>query len=261
MSSEHIHQQLQDRIFTLEINRRDRKNALNQAAYIALIEGLDEAEINPDISVVLIKGQHDLFSSGNDIKDFLNRDPNQEPKGRAFLKRIARFRKPIVAAVGGDAIGIGTTLLLHCDFVLAADNARFQLSFVNLGLCPEGGSSYLLPLMAGSKLANELLLIGKPFNAEIAKNAGIVSSIWSADQVIEQALELSKELANKPLDALLTTKALLKKPFQSQLDQVIDDELTEFSRLLNTTPSKEIMSAFLEKRPPDRSTFKIIENK
>lgn len=260
MPSEHIHQQLQDRILILEINRRDRKNALNQAAYIALIEGLDEAEINPDISVVLIQGQHDLFSSGNDIKDFLNRDPSEEPKGRAFLKRIASFTKPIVAAVGGDAIGIGSTLLLHCDFVLATEDARFQLSFVNLGLCPEGGSSYLLPLIAGSKLANELLLIGKPFNAETAKNAGIVTSIWTADEVMDQALDLAKELANKPLDALLTTKALLKKPFQSQLNQVIDEELVEFSRLLNTAPAKEIMNAFLEKRPPDKSTYKIIKN-
>ena len=259
MPSEHIHQQIQDRILTLEINRRDRKNALNQAAYIALIEGLDEAEINPDISVVLIKGQHDLFSSGNDIKDFLNRDPNQEPKGRVFLKRIASFTKPIVAAVGGDAIGIGTTLLLHCDFVLATNHARFQLSFVNLGLCPEGGSSYLLPLMAGSKLANELLLNGKPFNAEIAKNAGIVTSVWSADEVIDRALELAKEIADKPLDALLTTKALLKKPFQSQLKQVMEEELVEFSRLLDTAPAKEIMNAFLEKRLPDKSTFNIIK--
>ena len=259
MPSEHIHQQIQDRILTLEINRRDRKNALNQAAYIALIEGLDEAEINPDISVVLIKGQHDLFSSGNDIKDFLNRDPNQEPKGRVFLKRIASFTKPIVAAVGGDAIGIGTTLLLHCDFVLATNHTRFQLSFVNLGLCPEGGSSYLLPLMAGSKLANELLLNGKPFNAEIAKNAGIVTSVWSADEVIDRALELAKEIADKPLDALLTTKALLKKPFQSQLKQVMEEELVEFSRLLDTAPAKEIMNAFLEKRLPDKSTFNIIK--
>ena len=259
MPSEHIHQQIQDRILTLEINRRDRKNALNQAAYIALIEGLDEAEINPNISVVLIKGQHDLFSSGNDIKDFLNRDPNQEPKGRVFLKRIASFTKPIVAAVGGDAIGIGTTLLLHCDFVLATNHARFQLSFVNLGLCPEGGSSYLLPLMAGSKLANELLLNGKPFNAEIAKNAGIVTSVWSADEVTDRALELAKEIADKPLDALLTTKALLKKPFQSQLKQVMEEELVEFSRLLDTAPAKEIMNAFLEKRLPDKSTFNIIK--
>ena len=259
MPSEHIHLQVQDRILTLEINRRDRKNALNQAAYIALIEGLDEAEINPDISVVLIKGQHDLFSSGNDIKDFLNRGPNQEPKGRVFLKRLASFTKPIVAAVGGDAIGIGTTLLLHCDFVLATNHARFQLSFVNLGLCPEGGSSYLLPLMAGSKLANELLLNGKPFNAEIAKNAGIVTSVWSADEVIDRALELAKEIADKPLDALLTTKALLKKPFQSQLKQVMEEELVEFSRLLDTAPAKEIMNAFLEKRLPDKSTFNIIK--
>ena len=259
MPSEHIQQQIQDRILILEISRRDRKNALNQAAYIALIEGLDEAEINSDISVVLIKGQHDLFSSGNDIKDFLNRDPNQEPKGRVFLKRIARFRKPIVAAVCGDAVGIGTTLLLHCDFVLAANNARFQLSFVNLGLCPEGGSSYLLPLIAGSKLANELLLIGKPFDAQIAKNAGIVSSIWTPEEVMEQAHQLAKELADKPLDALLTTKALLKKSFQSHLNQTIDEELVEFSRLLNTPASTEIMSAFLEKRPPDKSTFNLMK--
>ena len=258
MPSEHIHLQIQDRILTLEIKRRDRKNALNQAAYIALIEGLDEAEINPDISVVMIRGQHDLFSSGNDIKDFLNRDLEQEPKGRLFLKRIAGFTKPIVAAVGGDAIGIGTTLLLHCDFVLATNNARFQLSFVNLGLCPEGGSSYLLPLMAGSKLANELLLNGKPFDAVTAKNAGIVSSVWSADEIMNRALDLAKEIAEKPLDALLTTKALIKKPFQSQLKQVMDEELVEFSRLLNTAPSKEIMSAFLEKRSPDKSMFKII---
>ena len=259
MASEYIIQQIQDRILILEISRRDRKNALNQAAYMALIAALDEADKNPDISVVLIRGQADLFTSGNDIKDFLNPNPNEEPKGRAFLKRIASFTKPLVAAVGGDAVGIGTTLLLHCDFVLATHSARFQLSFVNLGLCPEGGSSFLLPLMAGAKLANELLLNGKPFTAETAKQAGIVTSIWDENEILNQALVLAKEIADKPLDALLTTKSLLKKPFQAQLDQVIDAELVEFSRLLNTAPSKEIMSAFLEKRAPDKVLYKIIE--
>ena len=259
MPSEHIHRILQDRVLILEINRRDRKNALNQAAYLALIDGLDEAENNPEISAVVLRGQSDLFTAGNDIQDFLKQDPTQTPKGRVFLKRIANFSKPIIAAVGGDAIGIGTTLLLHCDFVLASNLSRFQLSFVNLGLCPEGGSSFLLPMIAGPKLANELLLSGNAFNAETAKQAGIVSSICLESELMDQALALAKEIANKPLDALLTTKALIKKPFQSQLNQVIDEELVEFSRLLNTRPSKEIFTAFLEKRPPDKSVFRMID--
>lgn len=259
MPSEHIHRTLQDRVLTLEINRRDRKNALNQAAYLALIDGLDEAKNDSEISVVLIRGQTDLFTAGNDIKDFLNQDPTQAPKGRVFLKRIANFSKPIIAAVGGDAIGIGTTLLLHCDFVLATHDSRFQLSFVNLGLCPEGGSSFLLPMIAGPKIANELLLSGNVFNAEIAKQAGIVSSICIESEIMGQALALAQEIASKPLDALLTTKVLMKKPLQSQLNKVIDEELVEFSRLLNTRPSKEILNAFLEKRPPDKALFSIIE--
>ena len=260
MISEYIIQEIDERILILEISRRDRKNALNQSAYLALIAGLEYAQTNPDISVLLIRGQKDLFTAGADIKDFLNLDPNQEPKGRLFLKKIANFSKPIVAAVGGEAIGIGTTLLLHCDFVLASDNSRFQLPFVNLGLCPEGGSSYLLPLIAGPKLANELLLNGKPFTAEIAKQAGIVSSIWNENQIINQALVLAKEISDKPLDALLTSKALIKKPLQAKINQVIDSEIMEFSRLLNTIPSKEIMSAFLEKRLPERALFNIIKN-
>ena len=240
-----------DKVLVIEISRIDKKNALTGLMYEDMTNALNMASNEVQIKAVLIKGQNDLFTSGNDVKDFLNRDPNKEPAAIKFLKTISNFKKPVVAAVGGDAIGIGTTMLMHCDLVIAADNARFQLPFVKLGLCPEAASSFLLPQLAGSRIASELLMLGDFFGADKAIAAGIINSTCPQELLIEKALSLSKKLANQPTDALITTKSLLKKNQASFVEDVMGEELKEFSRLLGTEASKEIFTAFLEKRPVD----------
>ena len=248
MNTKNILISITDKVMTLEISRPDKKNALTGAMYQEMAEALSSADINNEISAVLIKGQVDLFTSGNDVKDFLNRDPNKEPEAIKFLKTISNFKKPIVAAVGGDAIGIGTTLLMHCDIVLAANTARFQLPFVKLGLCPEAASSLLLPQLAGSRIASELLLLGDFFDTQKAIQAGIVNFACNETELFSKAEEVSRKLASQPYDALITTKTLLKKSQTDDVQRVMADELKEFSRLLMTEASREIFSAFLEKR-------------
>ncbi len=253
MSTKNILTTITDKVLTLEISRPDKKNALTGEMYHQMAEALSSANLDNKISVVLIKGQVDLFTSGNDVKDFLNRDPSKEPEAIKFLKIISCFKKPIVAAVGGDAIGIGTTLLMHCDIVVAANTARFQLPFVKLGLCPEAASSFLLPQLAGSRIASELLLLGDFFDSQKAIKAGIVNLECEQGELLSKAEAIAKQLSNQPYDALITTKLLLKKSYVADVERVMGDELKEFSRLLATEASKEIFSAFLEKRPVNLS--------
>lgn len=253
MGSEFISSAISERILTIQFNRPEKKNALTSAMYAEMTALLENAENNKEISTVLIYGQTDLFTSGNDVKDFLNRNANEVPQAVHFLNAISNFTKPVVAAVGGDAIGIGTTMLMHCDFVIAAENARFQLPFVNLGLCPEAASSYLLQELAGTKIANQLLMLGESFNADLALKAGIINYISPNEKIIESGRNLALKLAKQPTDALKTTKRLMKSHHGKIVSQTIKDELVEFSRLLNTSASKEIFSAFLEKRLPDRN--------
>lgn len=250
-TSAHINSERIESTLVIEFNRREKRNAFTQEMYQQINELLLDAITNPAIHVVLIGGQKDLFSAGNDLKDFLTLSPGQPHKAFDLLLTLATFPKPIVAAVGGDAIGIGTTLLLHCDFVVAADNARFQLPFVNLGVSPEGASSFLLPERAGNKLANHLLMLGEPFYAPTALRADIVSHIVNQDSIIEDALEFALKLATKPMDALITTKRLLKSHQQQNLLKTIEKEIDEFSRLLQTPACKELLLAFVEKRAPN----------
>ncbi|MEO7964709.1 MAG: enoyl-CoA hydratase-related protein, partial [Gemmatimonadaceae bacterium] len=153
----HILTSFDDGVLSIELSRREKKNALTSAMYSAMSDALELAESDPDVRAVFLHGQADLFTAGNDLADFLDSRTREEAQAHRFLMTISTFPKPIVAAVGGVAVGIGTTMLLHCDFVLASSEARFQLPFVNLGLCPEAGASMLLPQMAGARLAAELL--------------------------------------------------------------------------------------------------------
>ena len=253
MSDKNILLKIEDKILTIEISRRDKKNALTRNMYGELANALTEASSSRDISCVVLCGQSDLFTSGNDVKDFLNRNINEEPAAIKFLKIISTFKKPIIAAIGGDAIGIGTTMLMHCDFVIASDKARFQLPFVNLGLCPEAASSYLLQQLAGSRLATELLMLGDFFDVQTAIRAGIVNYSCMESALFDEAAKLAKKLIKKPTDALQTTKSLLKKNHDSNVIKVMNDEFLEFNRLLLSPAAKEIFAAFLEKRAVDPS--------
>jgi enoyl-CoA hydratase/carnithine racemase len=252
----HILVSTRDRIATIELDRADKKNAITADMYQAMADALAAAESDAGVRVVLIHGKTDCFTAGNDLKDFLEKPPqgNASPVFQ-FLQRISTAAKPIVAAVGGPAVGIGTTMLLHCDFVYAAPNARFQLPFVPLGLVPEAGSSLLLPMLAGYQRAAELLMLGKPFTAEKALAAGIVTEVVPADILLGHALEAAAALAALPPASLRMTKALMKAPHAAGLASAMLSEGEKFRSQLASAEAKEAMQAFFDKRKPDFSKF------
>jgi enoyl-CoA hydratase/carnithine racemase len=254
-----IKAKLHENILEIEIFRPEKKNALTSQMYDLLTEHLAYADESTSISVVYLHGQDNLFTSGNDLSEFIT--PTQDAASSAFefLRVISRFKKILVCAVGGQAIGIGTTLLLHADFVIASQEAKFQLPFVNLGLCPEGASSLILPNIAGQKLANELLLLGDFFNSETALKAGILNSIYPKEELILEGMNICKRLADKPYYSLLTGKRLIKENQQTQIQKTIQNEIEEFQKLLQQAAAKEILNAFIEKRPPNKDTFKPIQ--
>lgn len=237
-----------DGVYTIELSRPDKRNAITTAMYRGMSDALDEAAANPAVRVVFLRGQDDCFTAGNDLGDFLDPASREAAQGHRFLLTISAFPKPIVAAVAGPAIGIGTTMLLHCDLVVASDTARFQLPFVALGLCPEAGSSMLLPQMAGPRLAAELLLLGDFFDAETAYRAGIVNHIVPAAAVMSHTLAVAQRLARQSPEAMNTTKALLKRPLGRHVRDVIEEELPHFTRLIGSDHARATFRAFFEKR-------------
>jgi len=250
MNHPNIHVTEAEGILTLEISRCDKKNALTSDMYRAMSAALSHAREHSHVRVVLIRGQEDLFTAGNDLGDFLNRKAGDPSAAIPFLHLIAAFEKPIVAAVGGSAVGIGTTMLLHCDLVFAAENARFQLPFVNLALCPEGASSLLLPRVAGYQRAAELLLLGEPFGAAQAREAGFVNRVLPTDELMPAAMDAARKLAARPATSLAMTKALMKRSSDRTAIEAIDEEALFFAELVAAPAAKEIFAAFLEKRAP-----------
>jgi len=251
-----IKSKVEDRIAFVELARLDKKNALTGDMYAGLADAISAADADPQVRVALLHGAPDCFCAGNDVGDFLKRPPLAEGSpSQRFFQAMQALRKPLVAAVGGPAVGIGTTMLLHCDFVYAADNARFQLPFVPLGIVPEFGSTYLLPLIAGYQRAAELLLLGQPFTAEKAREVGIVTAIVPQEKLFEEARNTAKHLASLPPESLRLTKQLLKKRHAQAVRETIAEEIQVFGERLKSAEAKEAMSAFLEKRKPDFSRF------
>jgi enoyl-CoA hydratase/carnithine racemase len=238
------------------LNRPEKKNALTVEMYAGLVDAFQRAEADDDVGVLLVHGSDECFTAGNDLQDFMHAPPNDSssPTTR-FLKQLHQTHKPLVAAVAGPAVGIGTTLLLHCDLVYADPGARFQLPFVNLGLCPEAGSSYLLPELVGHARAAELLLLGEPFTAQTALDIGLVNAISPEKQVIATAAAKAEQLAQRPRAALLLTKSLLKKGHAKIVGETIDDELRHFLERLRSPEAAEAFRAFFERRKPDFSRF------
>jgi enoyl-CoA hydratase/carnithine racemase len=241
-------------IARIQIARPERKNAITADMYAALADALAAAETDPSVRVILLHGQPDIFSAGNDLEDFLRRPPQgaDAPVFR-FMAALSGATKPVVAAVNGPAVGIGTTLLLHCDLAYCADDSRFSLPFVNLGLCPEFGSSLLLPLAAGYRRAAEKLLLGEPASAEEALDMGLVNRILPPAEVLGHARRQCIRLAQLPPEALRETKRLLKAGWRSAVERAIGDESATFGRLLASGDAREAFSAFLERRAPDFS--------
>ena len=241
-------------VITLTINRLERKNSITAAMYTAMADALEAANHDLAVRVVVIQGHETIFSAGNDIGDFLNAPSTaQDAPVFRFLRGISSFPKPIVAAVCGPAVGIGTTMLLHCDLIYAGDNAAFSMPFVNLGLCPEAASSLLVPQLMGYPRAAEALLLGELFLAETALEMGMINRIVPPAGANALARQQALKLAAKPLNSLLETKRLMKKGNAASIAKCIEEEGQSFGRMLQEPAAREAFSAFMEKRKPDFS--------
>lgn len=248
---------IEDAIAHIQINRPEKKNALTIAMYAALADALRRAESDDSVRVVLFSGAESAFCAGNDLSDFLQAPPIDESSPAfQFLHVLASAQKPLVAAVRGVAIGIGVTMLLHCDLVYAGRGARFQLPFVNLGLVPEAGSSLLLPQMLGHRGAAALLMLGDAFDADAAHAAGIVNAVVPDGEVLPIAQVAAHALAAKAPEALRLTKQLMKSHNQPALNTAMTTEARIFSQRLTSAEATEAFQAFFERRKPDFSQFK-----
>jgi enoyl-CoA hydratase/carnithine racemase len=251
-----IKSETKDRVARIRFYRIDKKNAITVDMYAQLGAALAAAEADAQVRVVLLHGSADCFTAGNDVADFLKapRNAGSSP-ARALFDTLPHMKKPVVAAVGGPAVGIGSTMLLHCDLVYAAPNARFQLPFVPLGIVPEFGSTFLLPLIAGYQRAAKLLLLGQPFTAQEAHEAGIVTEVVPQERLLDHALQVANTLAALPPESMRLTKRLMKTRYAEPLAATIDEETRIFTERLTSPEAKEALSAFLEKRKPDFSRF------
>jgi enoyl-CoA hydratase/carnithine racemase len=240
-------------VLRIQLNRpmKMKKNAMTSRMYATLADVFAEAAKDEYTRVVLWHGAGDSFSAGNDIEDFLNNPPGpgDSPQAR-LMNALVDFDKPLIAAVQGAAIGGGTTMLTHCDFVYAGESARFQMPFVNLAVVPEFGSSWSIPARIGHIRAAELILLGLPFDAERAAELGFVTQVVPDQNLMTIATEVARKLAAKPLRALQASKRLMKQPFRLQIKAAIEAENQEFSALIRSEDAREALGAFLEKRRP-----------
>ena len=245
-----------DGIATLEIARPEKKNALTQAMYTALADALTAADVDPAVRAVLITGQPGVFTSGNDLEDFMQRPPQgEESPVFRFMKALAGCGKPVVAAVTGAAIGIGATMLLHCDLVYVSDEARLAMPFVSLGLVPEYASSLLLPQRIGHVKAVEHLLLGDPFTGEMAVEMGIANAVLPAGEVVNHARRMAERFNALPPGAVRETKALMRRGQKALVEETIAAEGAVFAQRLRSPEAMEAFRAFFEKRKPDFSKF------
>ena len=251
-----IHTATRDRVLRIEIARPDKKNALTQEMYRAMSQALAAADADAQVRAILIHGARDCFTAGNDLKDFLERPPHAGPADSfQFISTLPKVGKPLIAAVGGVAVGVGTTMLLHCDLVYATPSARFQMPFVPLGLVPEAASSLLLPMIAGYQRAAELLLLGQPFGAEKALAAGFVTEIVPEERLLEHAAAAAAAVAALPPASVRLTKQLMKRQLATAIGAQMAEEGRIFAERLQSSEAKEAMTAFFEKRKPDFSRF------
>ena len=254
--TEYVQTTIDDRLLRIRFNRPKKKNAITRDMYSVMADAIVSSNGDPSVRVVVFEGSEGCFTSGNDLMDFMNAPDTgpDSPVGR-FLSALSTAEKPVVAAVTGIAVGIGTTLLLHCDLVYASEKAKFHMPFVNLGLVPEFGSSLILPGLMGQRRAAELLLLGQPFDAAQACALGIVNAVVPEDRVVEVALEKARALAQQAPSALRQTKKLMKRANSQAIAEQIVEEGSHFAALLSSPEAMEAFQAFMEKRKPDFSTF------
>ncbi len=247
-------------VATIEIARPEKKNALTQSMYSAMAEALIAANVDNAVRAVLITGQPGCFTSGNDIEDFMQRPPtlgqDAEPSHVArFMHALLSCEKPVVAAVTGAAVGIGTTMLLHCDLVYVSDEARLAMPFVSLGLVPEYASSLLIPALLGHVKAAEKLMLGEPFSGSDAVDCGIANAVLPAGEVVNHARRMAERFNALPPSAVRETKRLMRAPQRAQVRQVMQAEGELFSQRLRSPEATEAFQAFFQKRKPDFSNF------
>ncbi|KDD68330.1 enoyl-CoA hydratase/carnithine racemase [Pseudomonas sp. BT76 TE3572] len=236
-------------LLTLRLNRPDKKNALTRAMYSHLAEALQLADSDPEINAVLITGSAECFTAGNDIADFIQQPPsNLDSPVFQFMLTLLECRKPVIAAVAGAAVGIGTTMLLHCDLVYVSRDARLRMPFVNLGLCPEFGSSLLLPRLLGHAKAAELLLLGEGFSGEQAAQWGIATeALGSGEEALAKAREMALRFESLPSQAVRISKQLMKAPDREQLRKVIEEESAQFTQRLRSPEAIAALTGFIKR--------------
>jgi enoyl-CoA hydratase/carnithine racemase len=239
-----------DGVCEIQLNRPEKRNAITLAMYGALVDALNEARADDGVRVVLISGAGASFTAGNDFNDFITQaDLGDDNNAVRFLRLLPTFRKVLIAAIHGHAVGIGVTMLLHCDLVVAARSARMMMPFVKLGLVPEAGSSLLLPRTVGHHRAAELLLLGKPFDAAAGLEMGIVNRVVEDKALMDEARNLARTVAEQPLTALLTTKRLLRSEVGT-VSARVEEELEAFREQLGSAEFKAAMQAFFGKSRP-----------
>lgn len=257
--TDHVIVTFEDGVQTLTLNRPDKKNALTPEMYAALADGIERAETDPQIRVTLFQANGDAFTAGNDLGDFAKAgtapvtQSNEKTPVARFLENLATAEKPLIASVNGLAVGVGVTMLLHCDLVYAGASSTYQMPFVNLGLVPEAGSTLLLPRLVGLQKAADLFLTGKKISAEKAEAMGIVAEVFADADLRTEALARAKTLASKAPNAVKITKALLKGDDRKAVLDQQRKEGEHFGTQLRSAEVKEAISAFFEKRPADFS--------
>ena len=238
-------------VLAIGFNRPARRNALTHAMYEALESAMRAAEGDDAVRAILFHGQPDVFTAGNDIADFLERPPaGEDAPAFRFIDSVLACTKPLVAAVNGPAVGIGTTLLLHCDLVYAGDNARFSLPFTHLGVVPEFASSYVLPLVAGYQRAAELLLLGEPFGPDQALAAGFVTRVVPAAESLAAAQAAADKLCALPAKSIRLTRALMRAGHREAIRAQVRTESAHFREMLGEGPARAALAAFMQKRKP-----------
>lgn len=241
----------------IAINRPEKKNALTGDMYTALAQAIEQAEADSAVRVLLLYGKGDTFTAGNDLQDFMQKPwkGQERPPAVRFIQAVANARKPVVAAVHGLAVGVGTTILLHCDLVYAAEETRFMMPFVDLGIVPEAAATVLFPALIGRQRASELFMLGTPLTAKRAFDIGMVNAVLHPDQLMPTTIAVSQSLAAKPAAALRATKDLIKRASKGEVDRALREEVEMISDRLDSPETREALSAFLEKRKPDFSKF------
>ena len=248
-------------ILTITFNRVEKKNAITSAMYQHMADALNTAQTDNTVRVILFTGHAEVFTAGNDLEDFIKNaaelagpQGDQSPVVR-FMQALYNAEKPVIAAVAGNAVGIGTTMLLHCDLVYLAENAKLVLPFTQLGLCPEFGSSLLLQRVAGYQRAAEKLMLGEPFNAQEALLMGLANNVLPGQELIAYATSRAAKLVALPAASLRATKRLMKARQSAELKTQMQEEFQQFAQMLSAPEAKEAIAAFFQKRKPDFAQF------